>query len=264
VLKPRIIPSVLISNGDLVKTVNFKNPKYVGDPLNTVKIFNEKIVDEIIITDISATVMNKEPDYQLIKNIANECRMPICYGGGIKNLDQAIKIFNLGIEKIAISSAFIENIELIDQLSGLVGNQSVVLVLDVKIDKYGSYKLWTHNGSRETNIELSEFLLKIKNLGVGEIVINSIDRDGTQNGIDFNLIDIIRSILDIPHTILGGVSSLSNIQDTISKYGIIGIGVGSLFVFKGKHRAVLITYPDQKTKMDLIIESLEKYRRLNG
>jgi cyclase len=264
VLKPRIIPSLLLCNGELVKTTNFQNPKYVGDPINAVKIFNEKLVDEIMILDISATVSSKEPDYDLIKNLANECRMPICYGGGIKNLSQALKVFQLGIEKIAISSAFIEQPELISELARLVGNQSVVLVLDVKIDNDGKYKIWTHNGSKPTGLELQKFLLFIKDLGIGEIVINSIDRDGTMTGLDNQIIEIVRSCLHIPHTILGGASSLLDVQSVISKYGIIGIGAGSLFVFKGRLRAVLITYPDPTVKSDIITEALLNFKSLNG
>jgi cyclase len=263
VLKPRIIPALLISNGELVKTTRFKEAKYVGDPLNTVKIFNEKLVDEIMLIDISATINNSEPNYELIKNLANECRMPICYGGGIKNIDQATRIFNLGIEKIAISSAFIDRPELISDLAYLVGNQSVVLVLDVKIDTEGNYRIWTHNGTKSTNFTLIDFLFKIKDFGVGEIVINSIDKDGTMLGIDYEIINIIRTVLNIPHTILGGAANLQNIQETISKYGIIGIGVGSLFVFKGKLRAVLITYPDTEVKNKMIIEAMDKFNLIN-
>ena len=252
-LNPRIIPNLLIHNKGLVKTINFKNPKYVGDPINAVKIFNEKSVDELIVTDIDATVNNIEPNYSIIEKLAMECRMPLCYGGGITNVNQAKKIFSLGVEKIAISSAAIKNPTLITQLADSVGSQSVVIVMDIKKNFLGNnYELFTHNGTKKTGISPFKFVEEIKELGVGEIVINSIDRDGTMEGYDYKLIDKIRNLTTLPMTILGGAGSLEDIGDLISRYKIIGSGAGSIFVFKGKYRAVLINYPNDKEKMDLI------------
>tara|TARA_Y100000590_G_scaffold110516_1_gene126018 strand:+ start:171 stop:983 length:813 start_codon:yes stop_codon:yes gene_type:complete len=256
-LHPRIIPNLLIHNKGLVKTVNFKNPKYVGDPLNAVKIFNEKSVDELIITDIDASVNKKEPNFSLIEKLANQSRMPLCYGGGITNADQAKKIFSLGVEKIAISSSAIKNFKLISKIAESVGSQSVVVVLDVKKNFLGSnYEIYTHNGKRKTGINPVSFIDSIQSMGVGEIVINSIDRDGTMKGYDLKIIDQVRKITSLPLTVLGGAGSLDDIGDLIKKYSIIGAGAGSIFVFKGKYKAVLINYPNDKEKMDLISKNM--------
>lgn len=258
-LNPRIIPNLLIHNKGLVKTINFKDPKYVGDPINAVKIFNEKSVDELIVTDIDATVKNIDPDYSMIEKLAMECRMPLCYGGGINNANQAKQIFSLGVEKIAISSSAINNPKLITELSDSVGSQSVVIVMDIKKKFLGKdYELVTHNGTKKTGINPLKFVEEIKELGVGEIVINSIDRDGTMKGYDYQLIEKIRNITTLPMTILGGAGSLEDIGNLINKYKIIGAGAGSIFVFKGKYRAVLINYPNDKEKTDLIKKYMNK------
>ena len=258
-LNPRIIPNLLIHNKGLVKTINFKDPKYVGDPINAVKIFNEKSVDELIVTDIDATVKNIDPDYSMIEKLAMECRMPLCYGGGINNANQAKQIFSLGVEKIAISSSAINNPKLITELSDSVGSQSVVIVMDIKKKFLGKgYELVTHNGTKKTGINPLKFVEEIKELGVGEIVINSIDRDGTMQGYDYQLIEKIRNITTLPMTILGGAGSLEDIGNLINKYKIIGAGAGSIFVFKGKYRAVLINYPNDKEKTDLIKKYMNK------
>lgn len=259
-LHPRIIPNLLIHSNGLVKTTNFMNAKYVGDPLNAVKIFNEKSVDELIISDIDASIKQKEPNYSLIEKLANQSRMPLCYGGGITSAKQAKKIFSLGVEKIAISSSAIKNPNLITEIAESVGSQSVVVVLDIKKTFFGNrYEIFTENGTKKTGLEPVKFIKKIKLMGVGEIVINSIDRDGTMNGYDFKMIDLIRKATTLPLTVLGGAGSLEEIGNLIKKYGIIGAGAGSLFVFKGKYRAVLINYPNKKEKMDLITKNIKNY-----
>ncbi len=250
-LAPRIIPCLLVHNKGLVKTVKFKDPVYVGDPINAVKIFNEKESDELMILDIDATVENREPDYKMIENLAVECRMPLCYGGGIKTVDQATKIFNLGIEKIALSSSAIENPNLISEIAKEVGSQSVVVVLDVKKKMFGGYDIYTHNGTKKTKLNLEQFIIDLQSFGVGEIVINSIDNDGSMKGYDLSLIEKIKPMIKVPMTVLGGAGSLEDIKSLISKYGIIGCAAGSLFVFKGKYRAVLISYPSSKEKESL-------------
>ena len=253
-LRSRIIPCLLIQNKGLVKTVNFKDPKYVGDPINAVKIFNEKEVDEIIIVDIDASVNGNEPDYRLIEKLAYECRMPLCYGGGIKTAEQAQRIFALGVEKISISSIAVQNPEIITEIANVVGNQSVVVVLDVKKKLFGGYEIYTHNGTKKTGIDPVEFVQKIEKLGAGEIVINSIDNDGTMKGYDLNLLDLIRDKISLPLTVLGGAGNMNHIGEVIAKHGIIGVAAGSNFIFKGKYRAVLINYPTVKEKIDLINE----------
>jgi cyclase len=191
-LRPRIIPSLLYHDKGLVKTVNFKSPKYVGDPINTVRIFNEKEVDELAFFDIDATVLNKEPDYILIEKLANQSRMPLCYGGGVKTVKQAQKVFGLGIEKIALSSAAIQNPQLVSQIAERVGSQSVIVVLDVKKKLFGGYEVYTHNGKKATGINPVKFSQELEKMGVGEIIINSIDQDGLMKGYDLNLINGFR------------------------------------------------------------------------
>lgn len=256
-LRPRIIPCLLVHNKGLVKTVNFKSPKYVGDPINAVKIFNEKEVDELIVLDIDATAEKRGPDYKMIENLAVECRMPLCYGGGVKTADEAQRIFNLGVEKIAISSAAVEDPDLVTRIAQQVGNQSVVIVLDVKVNKDGIYEVWIHNGKKNTGKSAIELAQQFENLGAGEIVLNSIDNDGVMKGYDFALVDKIRKVISIPMTILGGAGSLQDIGKLISKYHIIGAAAGSLFVFKGVYKAVLISYPNPELKDILINENLE-------
>lgn len=252
-LHPRIIPCLLVHKKGLVKTVKFKEPKYVGDPLNAVRIFNEKEVDELMVLDIDATTYGNEPDYKMIQNLAAECRMPLCYGGGIKTVEQAQHIFSLGIEKIAISSIAVEKPEIIIQISERVGNQSVTVVLDVK-KKFLSnkYEVWTHNGTKSSGLDAVDFAKKCESLGAGEIIVNSIDQDGTMKGYDNTIVDKIREAIHIPMTVLGGAGSLEHIGELISKHSIIGAAAGSLFVFKGKYRAVLISYPNKTEKEDLI------------
>jgi imidazole glycerol-phosphate synthase subunit HisF len=258
-LNPRIIPCLLVKDKGLVKTVNFKNPKYVGDPINAVRIFNEKEVDELIVLDIDATTENRGPDYKMIEHLASECRMPLCYGGGIKTVEHAETIIGLGVEKVAISSTAIENPEVITIITKRIGNQSVVVVLDVKKNMLGNmYEVRTHNGKKETGKCPSELALQMERLGAGEIVINSIDNDGIMKGYDLALVDKIRDSISIQLTILGGAGSLHDIGQLINKYGIIGAAAGSLFVFKGVYRAVLINYPNRAEKDALIKEN---YRR---
>ena len=251
-LQPRIIPSLLIHEKGLVKSTKFIDYKYVGDPINAVKIFNEKEVDEIIIVDIDASVNGNEPDYKLIEKLAYECRMPLCYGGGIKTAEQAQRIFALGVEKISISSIAVQNPEIITEIANVVGNQSVVVVLDVKKKLFGGYEIYTHNGTKKTGIDAVEFVQKIEKLGAGEIVINSIDKDGTMKGYDLNLLDLIRDKISLPLTILGGAGNMNHIGEVIARHGVIGVAAGSNFIFKGKYRAVLINYPTVKEKIDLI------------
>ncbi len=250
-LRPRIIPSLLIQDNGLVKTVNFKNPKYVGDPINAVRIFNEKEVDELAIFNIDATDKGLEPNYSLIERIANQSRMPLCYGGGVKTVEQAQRIFGLGIEKIALSSAVLQNPQLITQIAERVGAQSVIVVLDVKKKLFGGYEVYTHNGKKSTGINPFKFAEEAQKLGAGEIIINSIDQDGVMKGYDMGLIDKVREKISLPLTVLGGAGSLNDIKQVVDKHGIIGVAAGSLFVFKGVYKAVLINYPTFEEKEKL-------------
>ena len=251
-LRSRIIPCLLVHKKGLVKTVKFKDPKYVGDPINAVKIFNEKEVDELIVLDIDATLEKKEPNLKMIKSLADECRMPFCYGGGITNVEQARKIISLGAEKVALSSSALNNMELCKEIGKIIGNQSVVVVIDVKKKKlFGGYDIYTHNGTIKSKWKLDELVEKLNEIGIGEIVVNSIDNDGVMQGYDFALVEKIRKKCSMPITVLGGAGTLSDIQNLISKFKIIGAAAGSLFVFKGKYRAVLINYPNRKERKPL-------------
>lgn len=245
-LRPRIIPCLLVKNSGLVKTVKFDASKYVGDPINAVKIFNEKEVDELIVLDIDASAHGREPNYAMIRNLAVECRMPLCYGGGVKTVDQLEKIIGLGVEKVAVSSAAIDTPELISQAATICGSQSVVVVMDVKKARWEStYEVVTHNATKWTRYSPVDLAEKAENLGAGEVVLNSIDRDGCMKGYDLDLVDEIRKAINLPITVLGGAGSLQDIGQLIRRFGTIGAAAGSLFVFKGKYRAVLINYPNR-------------------
>ena len=251
-LRSRITPCLLVHKKGLVKTVEFGNPKYVGDPINAVKIFNEKEVDELIVIDIDATVEGRGPDFNLIKNLAIECRMPFCYGGGITTVDQAKKIISLGVEKVAISSAALNNPQLLKEIGNAIGKQSLVVVLDVKKKGlFGNYELYTHNGKKSSKYKLKEYLTILNEIGIGEIVVNSIDEDGKMEGYDFKLCDLVRELTSMPMTIIGGAGNLDDIKNAISRYKTIGVAAGSLFVFKGKYKAVLINYPDRDTRNEM-------------
>jgi len=252
-LRPRIIPCLLIQDGGLVKTIKFKNPKYVGDPINAVKIFNEKEADELIVLDIDATTHGVEPDYKKISYLAAECRMPLCYGGGIQTAAQAKRVIALGVEKVAISAAALADPAIITQISNEIGQQSVVVVLDVKQRLLGrTYDVWTHNATRNTKRDAVAFALEAEKLGAGEILINAIDHDGTMKGYDLSLANKMRHALHVPLTILGGAGSLQDMKDLIATCGIVGAAAGSFFVFKGAYRAVLISYPTMAQKDALL------------
>lgn len=257
-LRPRIIPCLLVKNGGLVKTVQFGSQKYVGDPINAVRIFNEKEVDELFVVDIDATAHKREPDYRLIKNLAAECRMPLCYGGGVKTVEQIQSIVSLGVEKVAISSAAIHDFRLLSEAAEKIGSQSIVVVMDVKKSGSGGrYELYTHNGSKATGLGPAEFARKIERLGAGEVVVNAINRDGVMEGYDLDLVTQVRDATSLPLTVLGGAGSLKDIAELIRSFGIIGAAAGSLFVFKGVYRAVLINYPSRAEKDALITEALQ-------
>lgn len=250
-LRPRIIPCLLVHDGGLVKTLAFGGPKYVGDPINAVRIFNEKEVDELIVLDIDATAKRREPDYTMIANLAAECRMPLCYGGGVTTAQQIERIVGLGVEKVAVSAAAVANPQLIAEAATQVGSQSIVAVLDVKKTRLG-YEVHTHNGHHASGLLAADFARQVEALGAGEVVVNSIDRDGAMKGYDLELARQVRAAITRPMTVLGGAGSLNDIGDLVREFGIVGAAVGSLFVFKGVYRAVLINYPTRSAKDELI------------
>lgn len=253
-LRPRIIPSLLIHKGGLVKTFQFKNSKYIGDPINAVRIFNEKMVDEIIILDIDKTVKKEEPNYSLIEKIARECRMPLCYGGGIKKISQVEKLVSLGVEKVSMSSIALEDPNFINEAVKQVGSQSIVICLDIKRTGLlgNNYSIFTHNSTYKREIEPLKFIDILQEYGAGEILINMIDRDGMQKGYDLEFIEKVKKNVSIPLSVLGGASSYRDFDELISRFGIIGCSAGSIFVLKGKYKAVLIQYPNSNEKEEIM------------
>lgn len=242
-LRSRVIPCLLMHNGGLVKTRQFKEPKYVGDPLNAVKIFNEKEVDELMFLDIDASALGYPPNLALLRNLAVESRMPLCYGGGIRGAEQAAQIIALGFEKVSISSSALARPALIHEMAEAIGSQSVVVTLDVRKNKLlGGYTVYTCNGRDKQKVNLLEFCQQAAELGAGEIVINAIDRDGEMAGYDLDLARKVRAAVSTPLSVLGGAGSVDHMQELIDAVGVVGAAAGSLFVFKGPYRAVLINY----------------------
>lgn len=259
-LRPRIIPCLLVHKGGLVKTKTFKDPQYVGDPINAVRIFNEKEADELIVLDIDATVNKVAPDFALIAKLAAECRMPLCYGGGVTTAEQASRIVDMGVEKVAISAAAITHPALLTEIAAAVGQQSVVAVLDVR-KRTGlfakGYEVSTHNNKTVWKTDPVALAKQLQDAGAGEIVVNSIDRDGLMQGYDLELATQFKQALKVPVTFLGGAGSLDHLGELIAKLGVVGAAAGSLFVFKGKYRAVLINYPTPEQKLNLCREALK-------
>ena len=255
-LRPRITPCLLISDGGLVKTVGFSAPRYVGDPINAVKIFNEKEADELIVLDIDATAEGRAPNERLISQFAVECRMPLCYGGGIRTVEQVKRIIGLGVEKISLGAAAAMTPKLIAATAREIGSQSVVVVLDVRKTSRGEYEVFTHNGTRATGVGPIAAASAAEQHGAGEILVNSIDRDGTMQGYDLELAAMIRGATRLPMSVVGGAGSLADMKTLLERCGVLGAVAGSLFVFKGTLRAVLINYPSHAQKEDLIRAAL--------
>ncbi len=252
-LRPRVIPCLLIRDGGLVKTVGFNDDKYVGDPINAVRIFNEKEVDELIVLDIDATTDGREPDLSMIESLAAECRMPLCYGGGVRSAELARQIISVGVEKIAISSAAIKNPSIVADIANAIGSQSVVVVLDIRKERWrGGYRVYVQNGNESTGKSPYDILSMFNIEQIGEVLINSIDQDGKMKGFDLDLVREMRKIVSGPMTVLGGAGSLNDIRGLFDKFGIVGAAAGSLFVFKGTYRAVLINYPNIEEKKRLL------------
>lgn len=241
-LKHRIIPVLLMKNRGLYKGVNFKNHKYVGDPINTVKIFNDKEVDELIIFDIQASLLERSIDLEYLKDIVSEAFMPVAYGGGINSVADAERLFKVGVEKIVINTHAVLNFDLVAELVKFFGSQSIVFSLDIKKDFLGRKRAYIKSGTVKTKFKPLELALIMQDLGVGELILNDIDRDGTFKGYDLNLITEISRPLNIPVVAVGGARNIYDFRDAI-KAGANACGAGSMFVFHMPHRAVLISYP---------------------
>ena len=249
-LQTRVIPCLLMKNGGLVKTTRFSEPNYVGDPINAVRIFNEKEVDELILLDIEASKKSLEPNYQKISDIVSEAFMPIAYGGGISALEQAQKVINLGVEKVVINSAALQNSKLINLISEKIGSSSTVVAIDVNKDWLGHYCIFRSDTGKNIEKNLFLYIQEVVSLGAGEIFINAVYLDGTQKGYDLELVRKICSSVDVPVVICGGARDLNNFKEA-SDAGASGVAAGNIFVYIGKHKAVMINYPKQQTLLEI-------------
>lgn len=244
-LEPRFIPVLLVRGSGLYKTIKFKDPTYIGDPINAVRIFNEKAVDELIVLDIDAHKDANGPRLGFLAEIASEAFIPLCYGGGVRKLTDFEALFRLGVEKVAVNSAAAESMALVEQAAKVFGNQSVVVSIDFRRTFLGRYRRFARGGTSEIKGALESAVREAESAGAGEILVNSIDRDGTMSGYDLELIREASSAVSVPIVACGGAGSLSDMVTAIREGGASAAAAGSLFVFKGKHRAVLITYPDE-------------------
>lgn len=241
-LQTRIIPALLLKNDALVKTVKFKNESYIGDPVNTVRIFNELEVDELVFLDISATNEGRKPNFKILKEIADECFMPLAYGGGINDFDDVKSIFNIGFEKVVLNSITHTNPDFISEVARHYGNQAVVVSVDVKKNMWGKYEVYSHSGKVKTNKKLSEWIIELEKLGAGEILLTSIDREGTWTGFDLNMIKSVCNTVNIPIVAHGGAGKFVHITEVINAGNISAVAIGSMFVYQQKGMGVLINY----------------------
>ena len=251
-LQKRVIPCLLLHKGGLYKTEKFKKPKYIGDPINAIKIFNEKEVDELMFLDIDASVANKEPNYKMIEDIASECFMPLCYGGGVKTIEQMKIIYALGVEKISISYGAVLNPNLVKEAASIFGNQSVIVTIDIKKDFWGKKKVFINNGKKNTKLNPIDFIKQIETLGAGEIVINSIDNDGVMKGYDLELLKELKLNTKVPIVALGGAGNLNHIKEVFETSKVDAVACGSMFVYQGPLKGVLISYPHYQKIQELL------------
>jgi cyclase len=244
-IQHRIIPVLLLKNGGLYKGVRFKDHKYVGDPINAVKIFNEKEVDELVFLDITASLEKRTPNFALLKDIASECFMPLAYGGGINSLDIIRETLRTGIEKVILNTSAVINPQLVNEAARYFGSSTIVVSIDVKKSFLGKQQVFINSGHEKTNLDPIDWAKKLESLGVGEIIINSIDRDGTLSGYDNELVKHITQAVAVPVIAAGGGKDLEDYAKVCTVYGASAASAGASFVFHGKHKAVLITYPSQ-------------------
>lgn len=250
-LRHRVIPCLLLHEGGLVKTQKFANPKYVGDPINAIRIFNEKEVDELLVLDIDASKEHREPNYGQIEELAGECFMPLTYGGGITTVDQAQRLYALGVEKLSIQTAALKDLSLITEIASRYGNQAVVVSIDVKKNLLGQHRLYSSAVGKGVSRDWVGFLQESVNAGAGEVLVNAVDRDGTLAGMDLSLIEAAAAACSVPLIACGGVSSLSDIKAAVDA-GASAVAAGAFFVYYGRHRAVLITYPKYEELVALL------------
>lgn len=251
-MKTRVIPCLLMREGGLVKTVKFKDPSYVGDPINAVKIFNNKEVDELVVLDIGATAENREPDFDVLQDIVSEAFMPVAYGGGVTTVDQAARLFALGIEKVVLNTAAVNDPQLVKALADKFGSQSVVVAIDAKRrGLFSKLEAMGRNASQKTGQDPASFAQNMERLGAGEIFLNAVDKDGTRSGFDVELIKHVADAVSVPLVACGGVGQLSDFKAAVDA-GASAVAAGSFFVYHGPHRAVLISYPHRQDLEDLL------------
>ena len=244
-LRTRVIPCLQLLDESLVKTVRFKKPGYIGDFVNTVRIFNELEVDELCFLSIRATQKGEQPNFEILSQIASECFMPLSYGGGIKDFDTAARIFKMGFEKIVLNSVVFEKPELVTQLANHFGSQSVIVSIDYKKDFFGRINMYSHGGTKKQKGDLVEFVKHIEFLGAGELLLTSIDEEGTWQGYDLSMLKEVSEAIDIPVIVNGGAGDLRHFEDAIAN-GASALGVGSMVVYQSKGMGVLVNFPDQK------------------
>ncbi len=242
-LIPRVMPCLLLKESALVKTVRFQNPGYIGDPINAIRIYNEKEVDELIFLDIDATPQNRKPPFKILAEIASECFMPVTYGGGIRDLADAKEIFSLGIEKIAINTYLHENPTFIQAAADRFGSQAVVASIDVRQQAPGRYEVFTRGGRQPTGLDPVQHAIDLERRGAGEILLTSIDRDGTQAGYDVDLIRSVATAVTIPVIACGGAGKVEDFGQAVREGGASACAAGSMLVYFGRNRAVLINFP---------------------
>ncbi len=252
-LSTRIIPALLLRNESLVKTVRFGKFTYVGDPCNTVRIFNELEVDELLFLDIIATRDNRTPNFDVLANIANECFMPIGYGGGVRTVEHAKTIFSIGFEKVAVNSYAIENPAFITQLADYFGGQAVIASIDVKKDFWGRKKVHTRAGQTNTQRNPVEWATELERLGAGEILLTSIDREGTWEGFDVELVKAVTDAVSIPVIAHGGAGSVEHIGKVVHQGGASAVALGSMVVYQGKGHGVLINFPPRQKLTEILM-----------
>ena len=252
-LRTRVIPCLQLLDESLVKTVRFKNPGYIGDFVNTVRIFNELEVDELCFLSIRASQKGEQPNFEILSQIASECFMPLSYGGGIKDFDTASRIFKMGFEKIVLNSVVFEKPQLVSDLANHFGSQSVIVSIDYKKDFFGRINIYSHGGTRKQKGDLLEFVKYIESLGAGELLLTSIDQEGTWQGYDLSTLKVLSEAIDIPVIVSGGAGELRHFEEAITN-GASALGVGSMVVYQSKGMGVLVNFPDQKQLKNAINE----------
>lgn len=251
-LMPRVMPCLLLKNGGLVKTVKFRDPGYIGDPINAVRIYNEKEVDELVFLDITATIEKRPPPYKVLSEIGSECFMPVTYGGGIRDIETIRQVLSLGIEKVAINSYAVENPQFVHDAAEKFGSSTIVVSIDVRRQLFGRFEVVIYGGRKGTRLDPVDFAIQMQQMGAGEILLTAIDRDGTQEGYDLALISRVTNAVSIPVIACGGAGKIEDFRAAIKDAGASACAAGSMVVYYGRNRAVLITFPE-RAKLEAIL-----------